>query len=321
MKRFAAIFFVVVLLLSHSMSYVPAAFAQSPTPFASISAIPASISSFPTLFPTSNPTPTPIKFNEFPIMQQFDDLAPVPTATPSPTATISADQLTPAYSSDYCLDVPVIMYHHIEPLDIARQLGHEALTVDSTIFENQVRYLVEHNYHTIALADLITALRNHGTLPEKSVVLTVDDGYIDNYSYGFMMAKKYHVILNFMIPTALIGQPDYMTWDHLKEMNESPYAKLYNHTTTHAPLGLINKQEIIKEVNTANQDFLNNLGIKNDIVVYPYGSYSDEAVDTLKSLGMIAALSTDPGRNECTSNIMKLPRVRVGNAPLSDYGY
>lgn len=314
MKRFAAIFSVVALLLSLLLRYVPTTFAQTPS---SLSATSASISSFPTLLPT----PTPVQYRDFPIMPQFDDLNKPETATATPVATISANELTPSYSEDYCLDVPVIMYHHIEPLSIASQLGHEPLTVDSNIFESQIKYLVEHNYHALALEDLVTALRNHGTLPEKSVVITIDDGYADDYTYGFMMAKKYHVIMNFMIPTGLIGQPDYMTWDHLQELNQSPYAKIYNHTTSHAALGLVNKEDIVKEVTSANQDLAKHLGLKNDIVIYPYGSYSDEAISTLEELGMVAAVSTDPGRNECTSNIMKLPRVRVGNAPLSDYGY
>ena len=316
MKRYAAIFFSILLVLPFFVGSVQPIFAQ--TSLATTSATPASLSSLPTLFPTAAPTPPAV--NNWPILNQLDELATPQIATPTPVATTAAS-LPVSYSEEYCLDVPVIMYHHIEPLAIASQLGHEPLTVDSSIFENQVGYLVEHNYHPIALEDLITALRNHGTLPEKSVVITIDDGYIDDYSYGFMMAKKYHVIMNFMVPTGLVGQPDYMTWDHLKEMVQSPYAKIYNHTTSHAPLGLIDKDKIVQEVTTANNDLQKNLGLKNDIVIYPYGSYSDLAVDTLKELGMVAAVSTDPGRNECTSNIMKLPRVRVGNAPLTDYGF
>jgi len=213
------------------------------------------------------------------------------------------------------------MYHHVEPLDIATQLGHPQLTEDNVYFEDHIRYLVEHNYHLLPLEDLVHAILSRSQVPEKSVVITLDDGYIDNYTYAFLMAKKYHAIMNFMIPTGLVGQPDYLTWDHLKEMAQSPYARIYNHTTSHAPLGLISQDEISKEVTTANQDLKNNLGIDNDIIIYPYGSYSDLAVQTLRQLGMIAALSTDPGTNDCISNIMTLPRVRVGNEPIEDYGY
>lgn len=315
MKRFAAIFVVALTLINFLFPVALQANAQTG---ASLSATPATVSSFPTLLPTTLPSPTPRPFQDFPLMQQFEL---TPTPIPQPAATLSAEPLTPGYSEEYCLDVPVIMYHHIEPLRIATEMGHEALTVDSDIFEDQIEYLVKNKYHFIALEDLITALYSRGSLPLKSVVITIDDGYMDNYAYAFMTAKKYKVIMNFMIPTGLIDTPGYMTWDHLLEMRQNPYAKLYNHTTSHAGLGVISKAEIIEEVSRANQDFATKLNLKNDIVVYPYGSYSDEAVATLKELGMRAGVSTDPGRNECTSSIMKLPRVRVGNAPLSDYGY
>jgi peptidoglycan/xylan/chitin deacetylase (PgdA/CDA1 family) len=286
------------------------------------SATPSAIALLPTLFPTI--TPTPAGRASWPILPQFDDLAsPSAAASISATATTSAitPPLTPDYASDYCLDVPIVMYHHVEPMDIATQLGHPQLTEDNSYFEDHIKYLSEHNYHFITLEELVHAIVSHGSVPEKSVVITLDDGYIDNYTYAFLTAKKYHALMNFMIPTGLVGQPDYLTWDHLKEMAQSPYVSIYNHTTSHAALGLISQDEIIKEVTTANDDLKNNLGITNDIVIYPYGSYSDLAIQTLQQLGMIAAVSTDPGEHDCVSNIMKLPRVRVGNAPISEYGF
>ncbi|HSX09659.1 MAG TPA: polysaccharide deacetylase family protein, partial [Candidatus Saccharimonadales bacterium] len=306
---------------------------------ASDSAITPTLPLLPTLFPTITPSPTTTV--SFSVLQQLilsqssvastssvatvsatvttsdDSTQSATTATLSPTPDIVAS----GSAQDFCLNTPVIMYHHIEPLSIATQLGHEPLTEDSTIFEEHIKYLSEHQYHFMALEDLVHAILNHKTLPPKSIVITIDDGYIDDYTYGFLMAKKYHAIMNFMIPTGLIGQPDYMTWDHLKEMTASPYARIYNHTTTHAALGLIDQSQIIQEVTTANQDLKKNLGIKNDIVIYPYGSYNDLAIQTLQQLGMIAAVTTDPGTNECVSDIMKLPRLRVGNEPIEDYGY
>jgi len=302
----------------------------------SASAITPTVSLLSSFFPTITPSPTVQTTN--PLLMQLNEfanpiastssiatseaaLSPTPTIGASDSASISPDINASGSASDYCLTVPVILYHHVEPLAIATLLGHQQLTEDSQIFESQISYLVSHKYHFLSLETLVDAIINRKSIPAKSVVITIDDGYIDAYTYAFLDAKKYHVIMNFNIPTGLVGQPDYLTWDHLKEMAQSPYAKLYNHTTTHAPLGQLDQSEIIQEITNANQDLMKNLGIKNDIVVYPYGSYSDLAIKTVQSLGMIAAVSTDPGTNECQSNIYKLPRVRVGNEPIGDYGY
>jgi peptidoglycan/xylan/chitin deacetylase (PgdA/CDA1 family) len=289
-------------------------FAQSPSENQPTSA--SSLLILPTLFPSlSQPLP---QNTTFPLLEKLDELATPATSSATSNATNSAAQAVPL--PEYCLDVPVLMYHHVEPLSIAEQLGHPQLTVDSGIFEEQMRYLVEHQYHTISVDEMVYAIKEQKPLPDHSVVITLDDGYIDNYTYAFLYAKKYHIVMNFMIPTGLVGQPDYVSWDHLKEMAANPYAKIYNHTTTHAPLGLIDKDKIIEEVTTANKQLIDNLGITNDVLTYPYGSYSDLAIETIKQFNIVAALSTDAGRNECTSNLMKLPRVRVGNASLAEYG-
>lgn len=288
------------------------AYAQTPSSPSAVIPFPI----LPTLFPTVTPSPT--TSNTWPLLEKLDAIATPPAPTIS---SMSATPVASGSAQDFCLKVPIVMYHHVEPVSIATQLGHPQLTEDSNIFEDHVRFLIQNHYHLLSLEDLVNAILNRKSVPDKSIVLTFDDGYIDDYTYAFLMAKKYHVILNFMIPTGLIGQSDYMTWDHLKEMAASPYARIYNHTTSHAPLGLIDQNQIEKEITTANQQLEQNLGIKNDIVVYPYGSYNDLAIQTLQQLGMIAGLSTDPGTNDCISNIMKLPRVRVGNEPIEDYGF
>lgn len=223
--------------------------------------------------------------------------------------------------TDYCVDVPILMYHHTQPLEMAELLGHAPLTVDSNIFDEQIKYLVDNGYTLLSADEFISALKERRQLPPKSVLITVDDGYDDNYTYAFMTAKKYHVIINFMIPTGLIGKPGYMTWDHVKEMYQSPYAKLYNHTWTHAELGPADQEKIELEITTSQKDFEEKLGYKPNIFTYPYGSYSDLAIDIVKREGFIAAFTTEGGTTQCQSNIMKLYRLHIGNEPLSGYGF
>lgn len=280
------------------------------TPLATAEQKPATTQT-PVLFASSLiSSPSPVQEISIPITETL--------ITPNEDPT---EKLELLYAKDYCLDVPVVMYHHIQPLQMAELLGHKALTADSEIFDEQIRYLKENGYTAIAAQDLINALRNKTQLPEKSIVITIDDGYDDNYTYAFMTAKKYHFVMNFMIPTGLIDRPGYMQWEHLQEMIQSPYARIYNHTTSHAALGLLTKEQIITEVTHANSDFETKLGLKNTIVTYPYGSYNSEAIDTLKELGITGAFTTDMGTHHCLSTIMQLPRLRVGNALMSEYGF
>ena len=222
---------------------------------------------------------------------------------------------------DYCVDVPIILYHHTQPLQMAELLGHAQLTVDSTIFDEQMNYLVEQGYTTLSAEDFVHALLQRQPLPEKSIVVTVDDAYDDNYTYAFMSAKKHKVIINFMIPTGLVNKPGYMMWDHLKEMKDNPYARIYNHTTNHAPLGLISDAEIDTELASSSAALKQELGLEPTIFTYPYGSFSDIAIEKVKHAGFIGALSTIEGNHQCASKVMTLERMHIGNAPLSFYGF
>lgn len=237
--------------------------------------------------------------------------------TPTPAATQSAAE--PA--ADYCVEVPVLMYHHIQPLQVASILGHAPLTVDSTLFENQMMYLKNYGYTALSADDLVSALKHKQQLPKKPIMITIDDGYDDNFTYAYLTAKKLQMVMNFMISTQLIGKPGYMNWDHLREMHANEFARIYNHTATHAPLGYILKNQIQQELTTSKEDFKRELNYTTGIFTYPYGSYTPIAIDVLKEDGFNAAFTTEDGQTHCLSNIMQLKRKRIGNAPMSSYGY
>ncbi len=260
-----------------------------------------------------SPTPTPVKQPLFSV-----SALATPTASPTPT---KAPLVAVQAKNDYCLYVPMLLYHHVQPLDQAKAEGHAQLAIDSTIFDSQMAYLASQGYHTITSSDVVFALRNHTTLPPKSIVVTVDDGYDDAYNYAFQSAKKYNLKMDFMVPSGLIQNPGYMTWDQLKEMSNNSLITIYNHTWSHAALGNASEATIDHEVTTANTQLEQNLGKKINIFVYPYGSFGPTVINFLETHGFIGALSTLPGKTQCESFIMTLHRDRIGNAPLSSYGF
>lgn len=254
---------------------------------------------------------------------------PTQKATPSPTSSLAS---TPKVSvpavtqpaqvpNDFCLNVPVLFYHHVEPLAQAQVEGHAQLTVDSGIFDSQMAYLIGNGYHTISADQLILALLSRQSVPSKSIVVTLDDGYTDWYSYVLPVVKKYNITVSLMIPSGLIANPDYLTWAQLKEMSQSPLVKVYNHTWSHADIGHADRTKVEFELATSQNLFQTQLGFKPTIFTYPYGSYSSLAIDMLREHGFTGAFTTLPGTSQCASSIMVLHRSRIGNAPLSSYGF
>lgn len=238
-----------------------------------------------------------------------------PTFIPTPTKNLSY-----AKPAGFCLNVPVLLYHHVEPSAQAQSEGHTALNVDNGWFDKQMAYLNQKGYTSISADQLVQAIIHHQGLSPKSIVITLDDGYQDIYTYAYPIAQKYHIILNLMIPTGLLNNPDYLNWDELKNMVGSGQVFAYDHTWSHASLGGASMEKIRYEIMTAKTQLEQNLGRTVSIFAYPYGSEGEKVINFLTSNGFIAAFSTVPGYWQCDSFIMSLHRNRIGSAPLSSYG-
>ena len=109
--------------------------------------------------------------------------------------------------------VPVLNYHQINDRD------ENALTVHTDQFEAQMKYLADNGFHTITPAEMFDAWENGTELPDKPVVLTFDDGYVDNYRNAYPILEKYHLKGTiFLISDYVSTYQNYLTWAQVEEM-------------------------------------------------------------------------------------------------------
>ncbi len=250
-----------------------------------------------------SPSPTPIPPTP----------TPTPTPTPEPTAT--------PVPKGYCLNVPVIFYHHIQPQQMAKDKGQTSISVDNGMFDLQMGYLSSHGYAAITVKQLVDALIGHSGVPAKSIAITFDDGYKDNFENAFPVLQKYHLTANLMLATGLMGGPDYLSWDQVKQMAGSGLFYFTDHTWSHYSLGKGDPAKIKFEVDTARDQIQQHTGQTVNIFTYPYGTFTPQAISFLQQDGFVGAFSTLPGTLQCDSFLMTLHRTRIGNAQLSAYGF
>ncbi len=96
----------------------------------------------------------------------------------------------------------VLMYHKI---DLTKQ---DMLTVSVEQLESQLIFLQKSDYQYITVRDMI----NRKTIPTKSILITFDDGYVDNLELAYPILKKYGAKATIFLPTAYIGQSS--SWDN-----------------------------------------------------------------------------------------------------------
>lgn len=91
----------------------------------------------------------------------------------------------------------IVMYHYVRDLRYSRY--PEIKGMDYQLFKEQIAFF-EKNFTVVTMEQVIHAWDNQETLPENAMLLTFDDGYIDNYTYVFPILKEHHMQGSFFIP-------------------------------------------------------------------------------------------------------------------------
>lgn len=166
--------------------------------------------------------------------------------------------------------VPTLMYHAVSD----DMWGFPELFVSPSEMEAQLQYLTENGFTTIHFSDL-----PYVDQIEKPVLLTFDDGYLDNYTELFPLLQKYNCKATVFVITGSIGVNEhYMTWEQAKEMADSGLVSIQSHTVNHPELDTRAMNDQANEMMQSKLDILYNIGREPYALCYPTGRYN---VDTL----------------------------------------
>jgi len=231
------------------------------------------------------------------------------------SATLSAEEMNKLYGP--CIKLNVLMYHHIEEEKDAKEKNQTSLNVTPDFFRKHLEYLRDKKYQIIEAKDLVAFFNGTAKLSPKSVLITLDDAYDDNYKYAYPLLKEFGYKAIIFTPIGLVDNSDYLNWNQIREMKDLVY--FGNHTWSHHPAS--NSKDVMeKEIGLADAKLAEH-GLNNvKIFAYPYGGTSVEAKNVLNSKGYSLAFTTKHGNFLCKGKSLELPRIRAGNSPLSSYG-
>jgi len=209
----------------------------------------------------------------------------------------------------------VLCYHIVEsPQDPRMEISREA-------FREQMRYLAMTGYNVIPLREAYEfSIGKRASIPPRSVVVTIDDGWRSTYTEVWPEMKKWHFPFTVFIYPHIIGQTSHaMTWAQVKAMSDSG-VDVESHSYSHPFLtqrrhtGMSAKDYaawLEHELADSKKTLERETGKKVNFIAYPYGDYDHYLVSNVAKAGYLAGLTCDFGLVRKGSDPLRMKRFAI----------
>ena len=218
-------------------------------------------------------------------------------------------------STDYKIyGVPVLNYHQVN------DEKHSALTLHVDQFREQMEYLHNQGYNTITLAQLYDYLENGTELPNKPIVITFDDGYVDNYNNALPILKEYNMKATLFMISDAANTPGFVSTEQMHQMEAGGF-DIQGHTNHHKILTKIAPTELPDALLGGKTSLEGILGEPIEYLAYP-GGFNDMLVQYVsKQSGYKMAFTVQPGTVQPGDNLYALNRLAIfqGDTPYLSF--
>lgn len=240
----------------------------------------------------------------------------------------TATEATPA-------EIPVLMYHSVS--DHNPKKSTSITPVDK--FRTEMELIQEAGFTPIWFRDYTEFLENGTPLPDNPILITFDDGYLDNYTNAYPILKEMNMKATISIIVSTVGRTEidgkpilpHFTWEQAKEMYDSGIIDIQHHTyNLHREgkaKGLSHKKgekaerykaRIKADLSLAKRLIEENVGNVVDVFVYPYGLYNEASEEILKELGFRYSLTVNEGVADLQEGGYLLKRINMTPRIASD---
>ncbi|EDW5780698.1 polysaccharide deacetylase family protein [Salmonella enterica] len=225
------------------------------------------------------------------------------------------------------------MYHHV-----SQRKGLITISIDT--FREQMRWLAKNGWKTVT-TDEMELFYQGGELPRKSVMLTFDDGYLDNWFNVFPVLKEFNLNAHIFLITGLIGDGParyfcadkyshhdcemqiamgnadsvMLRWQEVREMYDSGLVEFHPHTHTHTRW---DKKEFTPELTKillrsdiilSRECMKEKMGRCSQHLCWPEGHYNQEYMKIAQELGFNFLYTTERRVNCIKNGTIQLGRI------------
>lgn len=214
--------------------------------------------------------------------------------------------------------VPILLYHRLGATVV------DGMTITTTVFEAQMKYLHDNGYKVIPLRKLVDYYRGKAPAPgPKSVVIVEDDAHKSVYSDMLPIIKKYrYPVTVFVYPSAISNAKYAMTWDQLRELSKTGLFEIQSHTYWHPNFKKERRRLskpaldafVMMQLKKSRICLETELGTKVEMLAWPFGIYDDYLISKSVQAGYVATFTIERRHATASDSVLKLPRYLLVNA-------
>lgn len=209
--------------------------------------------------------------------------------------------------------VPVLTWHRVHEFSTELTKSIPDLTVEPSTFAAEVDTLAVHGYHSITQRQLFDALYHGRALPSRPVLLTFDDGYVDDVKSVLPVLSAHHMVATFYIITRRFHEPGFLTAGEVRRLDRAGM-DIGAHTRTHVPLNAVNTAEMKNQILGSRDDLQRVVNHPVQWFAYPFGVFTAAVVSEVRNAGFVLAVTTQGGTRASSAASLTLPRIHVGRA-------
>jgi beta-glucanase (GH16 family) len=214
--------------------------------------------------------------------------------------------------------VPILLYHSIAE-DVPAKFAEWA--VPPPMFAAHMAFLSEHRYTPITVSQFAAAVTNGGGhLPDRPVVLTFDDGFVDFSTHALPILKKYGFAATLYIATGLVGVPNHrlyaesrrpiLDWDQIADISASGI-ECGAHSHSHPQLDTLSIDSARREIVLSKELLESRLNRPVTTFAYPHGYHSSAVRRLVQEAGYSSACAVKHAMSGTADDPFALARIII----------